>query len=196
MPGLMMYAPHHCVMLPIVLVKHIDVLIIFVNLVLGSIHNHTRILTYILSGYVYITMNGVICRGHKIILNQTLTHVHYSKKIKKQKMKPLLIAIFILVIQLGSIAQSPAATQLANHIAQKMKDTLGLTEQQKSQVYNINVNLNNLKMAVRQQYTNYDSLRIKTQLVEHTRDSLYHIILLEPTYQLYLQKKRNLVTAN
>ena len=91
---------------------------------------------------------------------------------------------------------NPIATQLANHIAQKMKDSLGLTEQQRNQVYDINMQLHNQKMSLRQQYGNSDSTRFYTQRIEGTRDSLYHTIITGNTYTLYLQKKRNLVTAN
>lgn len=93
-------------------------------------------------------------------------------------------------------AQPPAAIQLANHIAQKMKDTLELTTGQRAQVFSVNITLHNLKMAVRQNNTNPDSLRIKTQRIERRRDSLYQNILPQAKYVLYQQKKRNLVTAN
>jgi hypothetical protein len=113
-------------------------------------------------------------------------------------MKAVRIILFCLCTSGISVshAQTPVAVQLATHIAQKMKDTLGLTNQQQTQVYTVNINLHNLKMAIRQQNTNPDSLQIKIQRIEHGRDSLYHAILGDTKYTLYLQKKRNLVTAN
>jgi hypothetical protein len=77
-----------------------------------------------------------------------------------------------------------------------MKDTLGLTNGEKAQIFSKNITLHNMKMIVRQQNTNPDSIRIKTQIVEGKRDSLYHTIITGAKYQLYLQKKRNLISAN
>ena len=110
----------------------------------------------------------------------------------------VLILFSMLVVSEPIYAQTTntPATQLAYRIAQKMKDTLGLTVAQRTQIYNINVNLNDRKMAIRQQFTNPDSLRIKMQRVERGRDSLYHLILPEPKFQLYLQKKKYLVSTN
>lgn len=111
--------------------------------------------------------------------------------------KIIIVFICIFLVMGGGLhAQPPAAIQLANHIAQKMKDTLGLTPTQRVQVYTVNIALHNLKMAVRQNNTNLDSLRIKTQRIEGRRDSLYQNILPPAKYVLYQQKKRNLVTAN
>jgi hypothetical protein len=96
-------------------------------------------------------------------------------------------------------AQTPTPTpaqQVASRIAIKMKDTLGLNVNQQTQIYTINLNINNRKMMVRQQFTNVDSIRIKTQRIERSRDLLYQAVLPPPKYNLYLQKKRNLVTAN
>jgi hypothetical protein len=99
------------------------------------------------------------------------------------------------VVSMTLKAQTPAE-QLAVKIAQKMKDSLSLTELQKSQLYEINIQLNNSKSAARQQYTGSDSLGIKIQKIENTRDSLYSQILTEPQFLLYRQKKRNLVNNN
>ena len=112
-------------------------------------------------------------------------------------MKNIIISCLFLITIISAKGQTATpATQLANRIAQKMKDTLTLTVPQKNQIYTVNIGLHNLKMTIRQQYTNPDSLRIKMQRIERGRDSLYHLILSEPKYQLYLQKKRNLVSAN
>ena len=108
----------------------------------------------------------------------------------------MVFVLFCLVMACNLYAQPPAAIQLANRIADKMKDTLVLTMGQRGQIYAININLHNQKMQVRQQTTNLDSLRVRTQRVESKRDSLYRTILPDPKYVLYLQKKRYLVTAN
>lgn len=90
-------------------------------------------------------------------------------------------------------AQSPAAG-LSNQIAQRMKDTLGLSDSQKNAVYAINMQLHAQKMNVRQQHTG-DSVRYHTQRIENTRDSLYGTVLPPDRYLLYQQKKRNLISA-
>lgn len=113
-------------------------------------------------------------------------------------MKRIQIFVFgVLLISAGKLyGQTPASMQLANHIAQKMKDTLGLTARQQSQIYDINISLANQKLALRQQYRSMDSLSIYTQRIEKKRDSLYQQVLQPEKYGLYLQKKRYLVTAN
>jgi hypothetical protein len=93
-------------------------------------------------------------------------------------------------------AQQTPAENLANHIAQKMKDSLALSEVQKNQIYTLNMQLSNLKTAARQQYTGTDSLGRGLQRIENTRDSLYSTVLTEQQMLLYRQKKRNLVSKN
>jgi hypothetical protein len=88
------------------------------------------------------------------------------------------------------------ASQLSNHIAQKMKDTLGLSVQKQDQIYSINMNLHAQKSAIRQQYSHQDSIRVKIQRIENTRDSLYHTVISDSLYLIYRQKKPKLVTKN
>lgn len=110
----------------------------------------------------------------------------------------LLLTLFVfLAIRTAVTAQgSGPGTQIANRIADKMKDTLGLTQQKRNQVFAVNMHLHNRKMIVRQQTTNPDSLQARLQRVEKKRDSMYQRILPPPKYQLYLQKKRNLISSN
>ena len=107
----------------------------------------------------------------------------------------LLIIALIFLGPLFINAQSNHE-QLSNHIAQKMKDSLNLTNQQRDSIYAVNIQLSEWKISVRQQYTNPDSLRRHMQIVENRRDSLYRPFLSEEKYQLYLQKKRNLISNN
>ncbi len=106
------------------------------------------------------------------------------------------VILFFLLAPVYLNAQQNPATNLANRIATKMKDTLNLTANQRTQIYNINMQLYNQKLVVRQQYTNLDSVRVNLQRVENKRDSLYHIILPGNKYQLYRQKKRSLISQN
>jgi len=77
-----------------------------------------------------------------------------------------------------------------------MKDSLSLSDAQKKQIYDINMQLNNDKMAARRQYSNPETLRYHLQVVEHGRDSLYHTVLTESQFLMYREKKRNLVNNN
>ncbi len=115
---------------------------------------------------------------------------------KKGKLFFISTALTLLACSKLNAQVSPQAAQLAGRIADKMKDTLGLNQHKRNEVYAVNINLHNQKAMIRQQNTNMDSIRIKTQRVEKTRDSLYQSILPPPKYQLYLQKKRNLVSTN
>lgn len=111
-------------------------------------------------------------------------------------MKKIVSFIFLLsAINIGH-AQSAAAIQLSDKIAQKMKDSLVITESQKVQIYNINMLLLSQKLNLRKQYTSVDTLTAYTQKIENARDSLYHTVLSEDKYLLYKQKKKNLINNN
>jgi hypothetical protein len=118
-------------------------------------------------------------------------------QVNKKKFRSIIIAGIILISFNKTHAQTSApAVELAQKIAKKMKDSLNLNGNQRSQVYAINLQLHNQKQLIRQQNSNPDSLSRKIQRVEKMRDSLYRPVLGEPKYQLYLQKKRNLVNNN
>lgn len=115
------------------------------------------------------------------------------------KIRSALFIVSIILVQAG-IAQTgspllPAET-LSNKIADKMKDTLGLTQQQRNQVFAINMQLHQQKQAARQQYTNRDALQAAVQQIERARDSLYQAVLPNEKYLLYRQKKRTLISAD
>lgn len=111
-------------------------------------------------------------------------------------MKIAFVTILFLFIGVASRAQSAAAIQVAGRIAQRMKDSLSLSDQQKDSIYSLNILLSNRKAELRQQYTNMDSLEHHFQLVESSRDSLYRIVLGEEKYQLYKTRKRSLISSN
>ena len=106
------------------------------------------------------------------------------------------LMIFMLFSVVKANGQVTTATQLADKIAQKMKDSLSLTDQKKTQIYDINLQLHNWKIEARQLYGNTDSLGRMLQRVENRRDSLYRNVLSVSEYELYQQKKRNLVNNN
>ncbi|HKO82678.1 MAG TPA: hypothetical protein VJU78_19865 [Chitinophagaceae bacterium] len=112
-------------------------------------------------------------------------------------MKKYLFCLFFLIGMQNVKAQKTAvAAAVADKIARKMADTLNLTNQQKQQVYDINLRLHDRKMAMRQLHSNNPSLEMYLQRIENTRDSLYQTVLSEEKYLRYRQKKPNLVNNN
>ncbi len=111
-------------------------------------------------------------------------------------MKSILILITLFFLSTIVNAQTDYATQLANKIAQKMKDSLNLTDQQKKSLKDINMSLHNLKQQAWKQHPMSDSLRIFLQRAENKRDTLYSAVLTHQQYLLYKQKKRYLVNNN
>ena len=109
-------------------------------------------------------------------------------------MKKCILTMFIFYANYCA-AQSAASDQVASSIAQRMQDSLQLTNAQKASVYSINQSLSMQKQSVRQAYTSMDSLRIKFQRIESTRDSLYGTVLDQGQFAQYMQKKKNLVSA-
>jgi hypothetical protein len=110
-------------------------------------------------------------------------------------MKQVIISLLLVFAVLNSKSQTTSQL-LASKIANKMKDSLSLTQSQRDSIYQVNIQLNSQKQAFRSQFSNVDSLRVKFQGVENTRDSLYHLILTSQEFNLYQQKKRSLVTSN
>jgi len=106
--------------------------------------------------------------------------------------------IFLSIIAKGqnSSSDNSPAVQLSNHIAQKMKDTLILSNDQKIQIYSANMQIHEWKTEVRQRYNGSDSLRYYLQRIENRRDSLYRSVLADEKYLLYLQKKSTLISNN
>jgi hypothetical protein len=109
--------------------------------------------------------------------------------------KALLILIVAVAGNTIASAQAPAQ-QIATKISQKMKDSLQLSEGQRLQVFDLNIEIANQKMTQRQLHANSDSLRYYLQRVENMRDSLYRPVLGEEKYLLYKQKKTKLISNN
>lgn len=107
--------------------------------------------------------------------------------------RKLSVLLFVLAIAHSSEAQSP---EIASRMLQKMRDSLLLSVMETNSVDSVNKLLHSQKTQVRQQHSNVDSLTKYIQLVERSRDSLYHIVLPEGKYMLYRQKKRNLISNN
>jgi hypothetical protein len=113
-------------------------------------------------------------------------------------MKKILINLFVLVVgNLSVNAQANNAEAFANKIAQRMKDTLALSQVQKEQVFAINKQLYQQKQAAWQQYSHTDSLiTFHVQRIEDMRDSLYKAVLTNDQFRVYRDKKRRLINNN
>ena len=111
-------------------------------------------------------------------------------------MKKVIIALVFVAASVHLRAQSAAVQNEANQTAQTMKDSLSLTDQQKSQVYDASLGVSGGREALKKQYAGSYALPYYLQRVEADRDSLYHAILPPDKYQLYRIKKANLVNTN
>lgn len=111
-------------------------------------------------------------------------------------MKSFFCSVICVVLFSTTSAQSQPSVELANKIADKMKDTLQLSLQQRQQVFAINLQLANQKKEVLRSYQNRDSIGHHLQRIETNRDSLYNPLLTPDQFLLYKSKKRVLVTAN
>jgi hypothetical protein len=107
------------------------------------------------------------------------------------------IVIFVLAVNyLPAQEQNTPAAKLAHHIADKMRDTLGLNNQQRARVFQVNMDLYKEKMKARSQSQDRTIVGNNLQRIESKRDSLYRTLLTDPQYSLYVQKKRHLITNN
>jgi hypothetical protein len=108
-----------------------------------------------------------------------------------------LIAILLALTPILSLHAQPAPyEQVASKIAQKMKDSLVLSDAQFQAIYEANLELHHKKSAIRKQFENTDSLSKQIQKTEQQRDALYYFVLSATQYNIYKQKKRTLISAN
>jgi hypothetical protein len=112
------------------------------------------------------------------------------------KRNSLLLFVFCFVTNVGH-AQTKVipAQEIAGRVAIKMKDSLQLTVEQETQVYKINLQLNEEKKLVMQSEKVRDSIGVKLQRIENSRDLRYKAVLPADKYKLYLSKKRNLLST-
>ena len=110
----------------------------------------------------------------------------------------LVISLFATQKGLAQVTPPSAAVQLAAKMADRMRDSLGLSDAQRQQIYDVNISLHNSKSQAWAQYAgNRTRLQSELQNIESSRDSLYNIILGSANkYQLYISKKINIVKSN
>jgi hypothetical protein len=113
-------------------------------------------------------------------------------------MKKIFVCIVLSLIVMLCRGQQPEtpAVQLAHKIADKMKDSLNLTNQQRARIFQINMDLFHRKDEARKKSNDRDVIGKEIQSIETTRDSLYKPELTTEQYVLYMQKKKVLVTNN
>ncbi|HEX7903807.1 MAG TPA: hypothetical protein VF487_08005 [Chitinophagaceae bacterium] len=115
------------------------------------------------------------------------------------KIQGMFFLIFLFSGLTTVAQQNPGNTPaeiLSNKIADKMKDSLALTMQQRSSIFDININISEWKGYARQQYKDSGNIGYYLQREENKRDSLYRNVLTEEQFLLYKQKKRNLISNN
>lgn len=107
------------------------------------------------------------------------------------------LSILLVLFFAGTVlyAQAPAKL-VASKIAQKLKDSLQITEAQRKQIYTIKMLLHERKMAARQQFAGSPEVVKEVQMVENTRDSLYRPVFTAEQFQRYKARKRTLVSNN
>lgn len=107
-----------------------------------------------------------------------------------------MISVFAVCFVVSTRGQSQTPAQLvAAKIADKMRDSLDLSNQEREDIYDKNIWLHTQKMLARANY-GHDTLRIQMQLIENNRDTLYKGILSVEKYELYRQKKMHIVNNN
>lgn len=108
----------------------------------------------------------------------------------------IFVLLFLTACAVTSAKGQTTSEIIAGKIATKMRDSLALSSSQQQQIYAMNIQLHRNKMAVRQKIFDRDVLRRRLQEEEDKRDSLYHSILTDDQYRLYLFKKGKLVNNN
>jgi hypothetical protein len=113
--------------------------------------------------------------------------------------KILMILFLLTTFFKASFSQSNGqdpATRLANRIADKMRDSLSLSQKQRNDIFVITTQLQDRKKAAMTSGQDRNNIGLALQQIENTRDSLYATVLSAAQIQIYNQKKRNLIRNN
>ena len=103
--------------------------------------------------------------------------------------------ILLLVFKGNAQEENTPAAQLAHRIANKMKDSLNLSNQQTAKIFVANMDLHRQKAQAMSKPTGRPQITSDLQRIENSRDTLYKTILSTAQFNLYLEKKRNLVNS-
>lgn len=108
-------------------------------------------------------------------------------------MNKMIFILLFLGLSSRGICQEATGEKISAGIAKRLQDSLSLTNAEKVGVEEVNRLLAARKQVVFNEFTNPDSLRVNLQRVENMRDSLYKGVLPIEKYQMYKEKKRNLI---
>lgn len=111
-------------------------------------------------------------------------------------MKKLILFSALFMCVSGLNAQSEVADSLARKMALRIKDSLGLSPQEESMVYQANLQIAKEKEKLWNEFRASPNLRIYLQKAENRRDSLYKRILSRELFLNYLNKKPVLISSN
>ena len=88
------------------------------------------------------------------------------------------------------------AEMIARKMANKMKDSLSLSETKTKKIYAINMDIYEQKADVRKNFAGNPEMGKKIQKIENTRDSLYRLELSDSIFVKYKNKKIRLINNN
>lgn len=110
------------------------------------------------------------------------------------------IFVFAVLFLLAGVAraqnQNTPEALVAHKMANKVADSLGLTNQQRAKIFAINMELAKQKAEARKMTTDRAIIQKELQKIENSRDSLYKQILTTEQHSSYLKKKRNVINNN
>ena len=108
----------------------------------------------------------------------------------------ILITLILIVGANVCVSGQDNHAQLALHIASKLTDTLGLSNQQRAKIFTINMDLAKQKMNARKKVIDREKIRVEMQQVEEFRDGLYKEVFTMEQYAVYISKKKTLLSTN
>ena len=104
--------------------------------------------------------------------------------------------ITVVLIFFAAFRTSAQSTRdISRHVADKMKDSLNLSQVQRDSILSKNQQLQAMKIAARQN-ASAETMQAQLQNIEKMRDSLYRPVLTQYQFELYKEKKRALISAN
>lgn len=105
------------------------------------------------------------------------------------------IALIVSCSQLCAQKISPAADSVAFKVAKRIQDSLSLNNEQRSKLYEANVDLQRQKMKAREKGKDRGEIGRELQKAENKRDKAYEKILTAQQYRAYLKRKHELISA-
>ena len=137
-------------------------------------------------------MNGLMVHGLPIIQKRVPQIVVLS--CKNQTDMKVLMSFLLVVCAYGVKGQTAdSADLLAEKIANRMRDSLGLTVSIRDSIFVINKQINSEKKEKMTSSGDYETVRKQIQQIENKRDSLYQAVLPTEKFLLYKQKKALLI---